>query len=132
MEDGMTKSFIWPLFNRVIHVLLIVFFGITFLLGDIDRWLDYHVIFGVLFFVLFFYRFIWGFIGPKYSKFKDFVFDKELLKEYLFSPFSKNKEYPGHNPASSVAIVLMIIFTSLCVEVVILHILHFYYLKNHG
>jgi len=125
----MTKSFIWPLFNRVIHVFLILFFGITFLLGDIDRFLDYHVIFGILFFVLFFYRFIWGFIGPKYSKFKDFVFDKKLLKEYLLSPFSKTKEYSGHNPASSVAIVLMIILTILCV---ITGMLAYGIEENHG
>ena len=40
MDDGMTKSFIWPLFNRVLHILLIVFFSITFILGDIDELLD--------------------------------------------------------------------------------------------
>ena len=47
MEDWMTKSFIWPLFNRVLHILLILFFTITYILGDIDELLDYHAVFGL-------------------------------------------------------------------------------------
>lgn len=113
MEDGMTKSFIWPFFNRVVHILLIIFFTITFILGDVDELLDYHAIFGILFMVLFFYRILWGFVGPKYSKFKDFNFNKKDLKVYLSSPFSHVKEYVGHNPASSFAILLMILFSIL-------------------
>lgn len=113
MEDGMTKNFIWPLFNRVVHLLLILFFSITFILGDMDELLDYHAIFGILFMVLFFYRILWGFIGPKYSKFKDLNFNKKDLKEYLSSPFSHVKEYVGHNPASSFAILIMILFSIL-------------------
>ena len=83
----MTKSYIWPLFNRVLHIALIVFFSITFILGDMDKLLDYHAIFGILFALLFVIRIIWGFIGPKYSKFKDFNFNKSDLKKYLLSPF---------------------------------------------
>lgn len=112
-EDGTTKSFVWPLFNRVVHILLIVAFAITYILGDIDELLDYHAVFGILFILLFFYRIIWGFIGPKYSKFKDFNFSKHDLKEYVLSPFTHVKEYVGHNPASSFAIVLMMLLSIL-------------------
>lgn len=123
------KSFIWPLFNRVIHILLIVFFVITYVLGDIDELLDYHALFGILFLLLFFYRIIWGYIGPKYSKFKDFNFDKTDLKSYLLSPFFHIKEYIGHNPASSYAIVLMILFSFLAV---ISGMLAYGIEENHG
>lgn len=129
MEDGMTKSYIWPLFNRVLHIALIVFFGITFLLGDMDNLLDYHVISGILFALLFVIRIIWGFVGPKYSKFKDFNFNRNDLKEYLLSPFRHTKEYIGHNPASSYAIVAMMIlglFTALT------GMLSYGIEKNHG
>jgi len=76
-----------------------------------DKLLDYHAIFGILFALLFVIRIIWGFIGPKYSKFKDFNFNKSDLKKYLLSPFKHTKEYIGHNPASSFAIIAMMILS---------------------
>ncbi len=111
----MTNSYIWPLVNRVSHVLLMVFFAAAYILGDFDDLLNYHVAFGLALGVVFLFRGIWGFIGPKYSKFKDFNFNLIDLKEYLLSPFSKSKEYAGHNPASSWAIVAMIIVSFLTI-----------------
>lgn len=112
----MIKSYIWPLINRVSHILLIVFFSLSYILADFDNLLNLHVAFGLSLMVVFGFRIVWGFIGPKYSKFKDFNFKKEELKKYMISPFSKTKEYMGHNPASSYAIIAMIIvaiFTSI-------------------
>ncbi|MDD3602523.1 MAG: cytochrome b/b6 domain-containing protein [Sulfurovum sp.] len=127
--DGMTKSYIWPLFNRVLHIALIVFFSISFILGDMDNLLDYHAIFGILFALLFVIRIIWGFIGPKYSKFKDFNFNKSDLKTYLISPFKHTKEYIGHNPASSFAIIAMMI---LSLFAALTGMLAYGIEKNHG
>jgi cytochrome b len=115
MEDGMTKSYIWPLFNRVSHILLIVFFATCYILGDFDELLSYHVVFGLALGVVIFFRIIWGYMGPKHSKFKDFNFNLGDLKEYLLNPFSKKKEYLGHNPASSYAIVAMILLAFLSI-----------------
>jgi cytochrome b len=112
----MTKSYIWPLFNRIIHVLLIVSFSTTYLISEQTEYLDFHVLFALIFTFLFILRIIWGIIGPKYSKFSDFTFDKNELKNYLTNPLSKTKEYIGHNPASSYAIItiaILTIFTSL-------------------
>ncbi|MFT7880144.1 MAG: cytochrome b/b6 domain-containing protein [Sulfurimonas sp.] len=128
-EDGMTKSYIWPLFNRVLHIALILFFGISFILGDMDELLDYHAIFGILFALLFVIRIIWGFIGPKYSKFQDFNFNRSDLKAYLLSPLSHVKEYIGHNPASSYAIIAMMI---LGVFTALTGMLAYGIEKNHG
>jgi cytochrome b len=115
MEDGMTKSYIWPLANRISHVLLMVFFTLSYILSDFDRFLGFHVAFGLALGVVFLFRVIWGFIGPKHSKFKDFNFSLKDLKSYLSSVFIKTKEYAGHNPASSYAIVAMIILAFLTI-----------------
>lgn len=112
-ESGMTKSYIWPLFNRIIHILLIVSFTSTFLLSGYTEYLDFHVISALIFAFLFILRIIWGIIGPKYSKFKDFTFDIKELKNYLKNPLSKTKEYIGHNPASSYAIIIIAALTLL-------------------
>ncbi|HIP44088.1 MAG TPA: cytochrome B [Sulfurospirillum arcachonense] len=115
MENGMTKSYIWPVANRVSHVLLMVFFTLSYILADFDRYLSLHVAFGLALGVVFLFRIVWGFIGPKHSKFKDFNFNLYDLKNYLFSIFVKTKEYAGHNPASSYAIVAMIVVAFLTI-----------------
>lgn len=118
----MNKSYIWPLTNRISHVLLIIFLATSYLLGDYKKLLDYHIAFGVAFGVTFAFRAIWGFIGPRYSKFKDFDFSIEDLKDYMLDVLSyvlhtgkKSKEYVGHNPASSFAIISMIVLTFLSI-----------------
>ncbi|MBE0491632.1 MAG: cytochrome b/b6 domain-containing protein [Sulfurospirillum sp.] len=107
----MIKSYIWPLSNRIAHILLIVFFAVSYLLGDFDKLLRYHVAFGYAFGVVIAFRIVWAFIGPKYSKLKDFNFSLTDLMAYMLSVFAKTKEYAGHNPASSFAIVGMFVVT---------------------
>ncbi|NOX15889.1 MAG: cytochrome B [Epsilonproteobacteria bacterium] len=118
----MNKSYIWPLTNRISHVLLIIFLATSYLLGDYKKLLDYHIAFGVALGVTFAFRFIWGYIGPQYSRFEDFDFSISNLKEYMLTVVSyifhvgkKSKEYIGHNPASSYAIVAMIVLTFLAI-----------------
>ena len=111
----MEKSYIWSMTNRVVHVLMIVLFAATYLTAEGDELLDLHAIFGILLALVIFFRIIWGFIGPKYSKFSDFNFDKSELKEYLTNPFSNIKKHIGHNPASSWAIIAIFVFGILSV-----------------
>lgn len=125
----MTKSYIWPLANRVSHVLLILFFAAAYILGDFDELLSYHVAFGLALGVVFLFRGVWGFIGPQHSKFKDFNFNLLDLKEYLLSPFSKTKEYAGHNPASSWAMVAMLVVAFLAI---LTGVLTYGIEENHG
>ena len=115
MENTTTKSYIWSIYNRASHILAIILFAVCYLLADFEDNLSYHAITGYLLGVVFVLRIIWGFTGTKYSRFKDFNFDRNDLKEYLLSPFSKTKEYVGHNPASSYAIIAMMILLFLSI-----------------
>lgn len=110
----MTKSYIWSKTNRILHILLIVLFAITYITAE-DELLKYHGIVAILFGFIILLRVLWGFIGPKYSKFKDFSFNIKELKSYLTSPFSNTKKHIGHNPASSWAIVFMFLFGFLAI-----------------
>ncbi|MDH4944050.1 cytochrome b/b6 domain-containing protein [Sulfurimonas sp. C5] len=108
-EDGkMTKSYVWSFFTRLFHIFLVVTVAFLFLFAEFDNLLSYHVIIGYTVGVLFLFRIIWGFLDVKYSKFQDFNFNLYDLKEYMFNIFGSKKEYIGHNPASSWAIVAMI------------------------
>jgi len=114
----MNKSYIWPIANRLSHIMLIVFLAVSYLLGDYKELLDYHIAFGLALGVAFTFRIIWGFIGPKYSRFKDFDFSIDNLKSYMLNVLShilgnhkSSEEHIGHNPASSFAIIAMAILT---------------------
>lgn len=105
----MTKTYVWSLFTRLFHVLLVVGIGFLFLFSEFDNLLSYHAIIGYSVGLLFLFRIIWGFMDVRYSKFKDFNFSLKDLAEYMFNIFGEKKEYVGHNPASSWAIVAMIV-----------------------
>ncbi|MBF7067376.1 cytochrome b/b6 domain-containing protein [Campylobacter volucris] len=103
----MVKSYIWTFVNRFVHVLLITLLALAYLSSDFDSLLYYHALFGVLFGVVVFFRIIWGFVGTRYSLFKDFNF--KGVKEYLISILKDKKKFTGHNPASSIAIISMLV-----------------------
>lgn len=105
----MTRSYIWSLPTRLFHILLITFVGAVFIVADFENLLSYHVAVGFTIGVLFIFRIGWGFLDIKYSKFEDFNFKLKDLQEYMLNVLGNKKEYIGHNPASSWAIIAMII-----------------------
>jgi len=111
----MKKILVWGLYTRVSHVLLMVMMLAVFLTPEVKRLLTLHVALGYTLALLFLFRILWGFMDVKYSKFKDFNFSLRDLKEYMFSIFGNKKEHIGHNPASSYAIIAMIVLTFLAV-----------------
>lgn len=113
MESGVIKSYIWTFINRFLHYFLILTFALSYLSADIDTLFLVHIVCGVLFGAGVILRVIWGFIGTKHSRFWDFNYRGIL--EYLTSILGDKKHYIGHNPASSVAIILMLGFGFLVV-----------------
>lgn len=113
MESGVIKSYIWTAVNRFLHYFLILTFALSYLSADMDALFIVHIICGVLFGAGVILRVIWGFIGTKYSRFWDFNYRGIL--EYLTSILGEKRHYVGHNPASSVAIVLIFVLGFLVV-----------------
>ena len=98
----MKKVYIWPFALRISHFIMIIsFFGAYFSEGFV------HAFFGLLFGVLVILRIIWGFVGTKYSRFKDF--ELKGLFAYLKSVLqAKHQNFIGHNPASSLFVLVML------------------------
>ena len=111
----MKKILVWGLYTRASHALLMVMMLAVFLTPEVKRLLTLHVALGYTLALLFLFRILWGFMDVKYSKFKDFNFNLMDLKAYMLSIFGNKKEYIGHNPASSYAIIAMIVLTFLAV-----------------
>ncbi len=105
----MNKSYIWTIPTRVSHILLALFVLLAFLTSEESKLLNYHAIVGYAIAILLVFRFMWGYIGPKYSKFKDFPLGIKNAKEFLSNIFDANQKYVGHNPLASYVMIAMLV-----------------------
>lgn len=104
------RIIVWDLATRVFHWSLVTSFFGAYLSADSD-YRVLHVMFGYTILGLIGFRLLWGFVGPRYSRFKDFVRGPVAIFRYMKSLLSSHPEhYVGHNPAGAVAIVLLLFF----------------------
>ncbi|MDY0326753.1 MAG: cytochrome b/b6 domain-containing protein [Arcobacteraceae bacterium] len=104
----MFKSYIWSLPTRVFHWLLALLILLAFLTDD-DDLLNYHAVIGYAVLILLAFRVVWGYLGPKYSKFKDFPLSMNNVKEFMFNIFNSEQKYIGHNPPASYVMITMFV-----------------------
>ena len=103
------KVLVWDVPTRVFHWLLAASFAGAFLTAESERWRDLHVMLGYTFTGLIGFRLVWGLIGSRYARFRSFLFRPAELFAYLRSLASRSpRHYLGHNPAGSVAILLLL------------------------
>ncbi len=94
----MTK--IWTLPSRLMHWFLAAFLIIAYILGGEEESLQWHAALGIAAGILILFRILWGFIGPKYSRFRDFPMGIPGVMEHL-KTMGKGKPHAGHNPPAS-------------------------------
>ncbi len=107
----MTKRIlIWDAPTRVFHWLQALAFLGAYLTSDSGRYRDIHIALGYIMLGLIVFRLLWGFVGTRYARFSSFLFKPAEVLEYLGS-FIKRKptHFPGHNPAGSVAVWLLLV-----------------------
>lgn len=113
MGFGVIKSYIWSFAARFSHLALILSFALAYVFSEFDDLVYFHAAFGVIFGVAIVFRIVWGFVGTKYSKFSDFKF--QGLISYFGSFLGKKERFIGHNPASSIAIIMILALGFVCV-----------------
>ncbi len=101
----MKKLYVWSLPTRVFHGLLVLFILGAYLSSEEDSWLLWHAAFGFAVGALLLFRIVWGFWGPAHSRFSDFDLKLSSLKTYMLTLLWSKKEYAGHNPAASFAVI---------------------------
>lgn len=103
------KTTIWSLPTRLFHWLLTAGVVGAFLLAE--EFFGAHMAFGYMVGTLLVFRIIWGFVGPRYSRFRDFKMSKSAFIETY-----RNKKHPaGHNPLASVVMIAILAFALLTV-----------------
>ncbi|MBI5430363.1 MAG: cytochrome b/b6 domain-containing protein [Nitrosomonadales bacterium] len=111
------RILVWDAPTRAFHWLQALSFGVAYLTADSERYRGIHVAFGYIMLGLLVFRLLWGFVGTRYSRFSSFVFKPAEIVAYLASlTRRKPLHYPGHNPAGSVSVwLLLTLGLSLCV-----------------
>ena len=114
----MKKILIWDLPTRLFHwafaASLTAALAIGFLVDDDSALFQAHMLFGIVALFLLALRVAMGIAGSRYAKFSSFpLCPRELAVYMLAALFSKTKRYPGNNPGSALAAVLMFLLVPL-------------------
>lgn len=101
---------------RTFHWLMVVFFLSAILLANLtdddSALFPYHMLAGLMLGVLLIFRLVWGIIGTTYARFTTFILRPSHLFGYIRESLQlKTTRYLNHNPASSLAAVIMFIVT---------------------
>jgi len=109
------QVFVWPIYTRIIHWLIVFSFTSAFILSLYENLLNLHVAAGIVFGLMLIYRIIWGFIGPKYATFNTFKLSLAKLRFYFQEKIeNRYRVIPaGHNPASSWFTLIVLGFGSI-------------------
>lgn len=114
----MNKILIWDIPTRLFHwafaVSLTAALAIGFLVDYDNPLFQTHMLFGIVALFLLVVRVAMGIAGSRYAKFSSFpLCPRELAVYMIAAVFSKTKRYPGNNPGSALAAVLMFLLVPL-------------------
>jgi cytochrome b len=103
------RILVWDVPTRVFHWLQVLSFCTAYLTAFSERLRNYHVALGYILLGLLMFRLLWGFIGTRYARFGSFLFNPGEIVVYLLSMIKgKPAHYPGHNPAGSVSVWMLL------------------------
>ena len=103
------KILVWDAPVRVFHWLLALSFAGAYVTAESDRWLAVHLTLGYTMAALVAFRLVWGLLGTRYARFGSFLRGPASLVRYGRAMLAGRPEHHvGHNPAGSVAIMLLL------------------------
>jgi len=108
------KTYIWTIQTRLFHWVLALSFTVAFMLGGEDNYLRIHAALGSLIGTLVLFRIIQGFMGPHYTRFRDFPMSPKSLLAFISDMKQSKASHPGHNPLA--ALVMLGIMVSALVS----------------
>lgn len=111
----MKRLLVWDLpvrlFHIVLTVLIVAAFVIAQVIDDDSPVYSAHMLLGLLAGFIVVLRLVWGFVGTRHARFSDFLVGPRKVLSYLGDVFRRRPtHHAGHNPGSSVAIVLVFTF----------------------
>ena len=110
----MNRILIWDLPTRLFHwafaASLSGALGIAFLVDDDSPIFQMHMMLGIVALFLLLPRMIMGIVGSRYARFSNYPIGPHETCAYLYEAITaKTKRYPGNNPGSALAALLMFV-----------------------
>lgn len=104
------KTLVWDINTRIFHWLLVTLVIFQWLSGEIlDDWINWHVISGYCLLGLIIFRIVWGIVGPRYARFRSFIFGPKTILNYAKTLGDRDSvPYAGHNPMGGLAVIAML------------------------
>lgn len=104
------RILVWDAPTRVFHWLLVISFSAAYLTAESERTREIHVMSGYILLGLIAFRLVWGVTGTRYAQFTSFLFKPRETATYLISMLkATSKDYVGHNPAGSLAVLALLL-----------------------
>jgi len=110
------ETLIWDGLVRLFHLLFAVGFALAFWIakgmGEDSTAFPFHMMLGLSLAFMVILRIVWLFVGTKWARFQGVDLNPMRLISYFGSVLNpKSKDSPGHNPATSWAMALMVVLT---------------------
>lgn len=101
---------VWDFPTRAFHWMLALSFALAYLTSESERFFGIHLMSGITLAGLIVFRLLWGIAGTRYARFSALPLAPAAVIRYLKSLLGpKPEHYVGHNPAGSIAIVLLLV-----------------------
>lgn len=114
MNTTARKIMVWDLPVRLFHLLLATGFLGSYLIakgmGEDSQSFPYHSMIGMTLALMVLLRLIWGIVGTRWAKFSGLhLWPSEIYDYFRGVLSSQGKGYVGHNPATSVMMLVMFV-----------------------
>lgn len=110
----MARILVWDFIVRLFHLLVVVGFASAYVvakfMGEDSGLFPFHMMIGLSLAAAVLFRVVWGFIGTKWARLSTLFHAPKAYADYMKGILSREgKPYVGHNPASSLAIVAILL-----------------------
>lgn len=107
-QDQQNEIRVWDPLVRIFHWSLVLAFTVAYFTGEEES--DIHIYSGYIILGLLVFRLLWGFVGPRFARFRDFVYSPQAIIKYLKDMLAGSpKNYLGHNPAGGAMIIALLL-----------------------
>ena len=106
------ETLVWDITTRVFHWSLVLAFCTSQVTAE--EWDTAHEYAGYIVLGLVAFRTMWGFVGPRNTRFSEFVKSPSMIKAHLTNILTgRHAAEAGHNPAGGVMVVVLLAWLAL-------------------